>query len=686
MKVFLADLVHSYVPAVGTSYEGGNEAGFVVPYGIASIASYAKKIFGSAIDVSLYKFPNDLLQACADCMHPPDVIGFSNYVWNSHLNLAIGTKLRQQFPNALIVVGGPSVQADESGIESYLKLNRFIDICVMHEGERPFAEILGYMLKSRKTFITESRPIKNTGFLSPNGQLICTPNIRFEQLDELPSPYLMGELDCFMSKGFVPLFETNRGCPFQCAYCAWGIAALNKIRKFPMDRIFAELNYVSKKMPNAPTWFFADANFGILRRDVEIAQRIREIKNKNSVLKTIVIYESKNTPKRNLEIAKLLRNQSSEKVHRMDNALIALQTLDPVAQEATKRSNIKLGNIAEKVDRYQAEGYGVRTDILSGLPRETHDAHLDTLRKVFAYHFDQIGIYNVVLLPGTEMATQSFRDTHHTLTKFFTRDGYWGEYDGIRSVESEEVICGNSAIPPEDLLNLRLLHWAIWFGWNHKFLKPMLRYASDVFNKNPADVLYSLVKGEGGSFNEDMRSFFKGLRSGYCAEFFESPESLRQYYFQDTNWTLLKSATQKPTHLMYNAKLIRDQKLFKSMLNALQEIILLPDSDSADYKEICRLVLLMRVEPDAIFAGHIEDRIFISMPSHLARYFFEGIREVESETSVFTLQKTTGEQDDIRKNLILKSYVDNPLSAICSTIGLIPNAFTYDLVCTKFEA
>ena len=90
------------------------------------------------LDISLFKYPDDLLAACNSGDTPPDVIGFSNYVWNSHLNLAIGTRLRERFPHMLIVCGGPSVQADENGILDYLQKNRFIDVCVVHEGERPF--------------------------------------------------------------------------------------------------------------------------------------------------------------------------------------------------------------------------------------------------------------------------------------------------------------------------------------------------------------------------------------------------------------------------------------------------------------------------------------------------------------------------------------------------------------------
>ena len=43
-------------------------------------------------------------------------------------------------------------------------------------------------------------------------------------IEYLPSPYLSGHLDEFLRAGMVPLFETNRGCPFRCTFCAWGLA------------------------------------------------------------------------------------------------------------------------------------------------------------------------------------------------------------------------------------------------------------------------------------------------------------------------------------------------------------------------------------------------------------------------------------------------------------------------------
>lgn len=676
MRVFLADLFHSYTTDSLGGYSPGNNSGSVVPYGIASIAAYAKKVFGNAIDISLFKLPNELLVASKAT--PPDVIAFSNYMWNSHLNLTIGTKLRELFPDALIVVGGPSVRTDAKGIEEYLLHNKFVDVCVLNEGERPFAELIAAYKEYGKPFIAKSLPIRSTAYIS-DGRLVYTVNDKSEELDEFPSPYLEGYLDDFIARGLTPLFETNRGCPFQCTYCAWGIATLSKVRKFPMEKIFAELDYVSKKFPNCSGWFIGDANFGILQRDVEIAQKFKHIKDKNPALKSIVIFESKNTTDRNIQIAKILRG--SGEGHQTDNTLIALQTLDPIAQEASKRKNIKLGDVPEKVALYHADGHSVRTDILSGLPGETLEGHLDTLRKVFTYGFDHIGIYNVILLPGTEMESQSSRDTHRLVTKFRSRDGSFGEYLGTRSVESEEVIFGNSAITPDDLLTLRMVHWAIWYGWNHDFLKPALRYALNISGKNPADVLYQLAKGD-TTTNKSIRDFFSCLRDEYSAEFFESAENLREHYLCGSGWTALTAKKQRRAGFMHNAKLIKDRVLFSHMLEALRGTVT-DVLDTSRYDEICRLIMLMRIEPDALYTGNLETSILVSIPSDIVSCFFPRVAEPHEERCNFTLEKSFVEQKNIRNALKGNFYADEPLFAISQTLGAIPSAFTYHLTSVK---
>jgi hypothetical protein len=95
-KIYLADLTHCGTVTNADTF----------PYGIGCIASYAKQKFGDAITVDLFKLPHDLNAALNAA--PPDVLCFSNYVWNYYLSSAFGRHVRQTWPHIPIVMGGSS--------------------------------------------------------------------------------------------------------------------------------------------------------------------------------------------------------------------------------------------------------------------------------------------------------------------------------------------------------------------------------------------------------------------------------------------------------------------------------------------------------------------------------------------------------------------------------------------------
>ena len=72
--------------------------------------------------------------------------------------------------------------------------------------------------------------------------------------------------------------ETNRGCPFQCTFCDWGSATAAKVTKFEQERLDAELQWMADR--KIQYVFVCDANFGIQKRDVEIAESVAKIKQK----------------------------------------------------------------------------------------------------------------------------------------------------------------------------------------------------------------------------------------------------------------------------------------------------------------------------------------------------------------------------------------------------------------------
>ena len=287
MKVFLADLVHNF-------HKGdiaiSGDVDFVVPLNVAKISSYIKS--NIKCDIKIFKYPTDILNALE--IEEPHVVGFSNYIWNQELNKQIAIMIKNEYPNTLIVYGGPTIRTDKDGIKSFLLKNTFVDCYVLFEGERPFLEILRNLEIYGNKLFEENIDFESIAYLK-KGDLIYQEKPQTEDVNNLPSPYLDGTMDQFLDMGLIPLYETNRGCPYQCTFCAWGISALTKVRKFSIDQIFSEFEYVSHRNPKLSAWIIGDANFGLFKRDIEVANKIRDIKNATPGLKHILTWESKNT-------------------------------------------------------------------------------------------------------------------------------------------------------------------------------------------------------------------------------------------------------------------------------------------------------------------------------------------------------------------------------------------------------
>ena len=148
-----------------------------------------------------------------------------------------------------------------------------------------------------------------------SNEIINNPKNFVERLNltNHPSPYLTGILDPFLANpNLSPIMETNRGCPYACTFCNWGNAIQANINQFSIDTIKEELSYICKHSKNSPGFFYiADANFGILKRDLEIAQVIRECMDKYNFPKQIFNCYAKNTNDAVIDIAATLQTVSS---------------------------------------------------------------------------------------------------------------------------------------------------------------------------------------------------------------------------------------------------------------------------------------------------------------------------------------------------------------------------------------
>ena len=100
LKIYLADLTHT---GLGVATEG-------MPLNIGLMSSYATKQFGTEIDISLFKLPEDLEQAIKE--EPPHILGCSNYCWNENLSYYFVNLVKSMDENILTLFGGTNYPFD----------------------------------------------------------------------------------------------------------------------------------------------------------------------------------------------------------------------------------------------------------------------------------------------------------------------------------------------------------------------------------------------------------------------------------------------------------------------------------------------------------------------------------------------------------------------------------------------
>lgn len=670
VRIYLADLVHTHLT--------GN---YVVPLNIANIASYLlKELKNNDIEVQLFKYPSDLIKSSSD--KAPHVIGLSNYFWNNNLNKVILTHIKKYFPNVLTVMGGPSIRSDLDGIKRFLEERKCLDFYVLFEGEKSFANLILEFMKEKGNIKTlRSKEIKGCVSVSwhRRGNLNLQPD-HFKNLDVLPSPYLSGMLDKFLLDGLIPLFETSRGCPFSCTFCTWGIGALKKVRTFSTQRIFDEMEYVIKLGLKSPTWIFADANFGLFPRDVEIAKQIGNIKEVNHNLKKIVIWTAKNQPERNEEIARLIGDE---------NPLVAIQTWDPIVQKSIKRHNISYNHASNVIRTAREGGHGVTTDILCGLPEETYESHLKTLRKAFNAGFDFIDVGNIIMLPGSEMETDEYREKYGIKTKYRLRQGSYGEYLGVKCFEYEEVIRSTSALKENEMLDFRMIHWLIWLLWNNKILSPFLLFLHHNYQINPVDFILQLINKIKESHFTNLTNFFNKFNIEAKAEWYNSIMETERHYYNQNNWNELLYKGFGKMNFSYTAEMMLNTVLRNEFFSFIGLLFQTEDYQSKDKSlnrtgwEIYTILKENYISPYEVFEGKNLQEKKYHLYKDVIPYFFPQLlnKHDESLASSYIVLRPNKSRSEAVKYLLIKHKFEKAADhAVQKVLEPFPCAFQYDIL------
>lgn len=331
---------------------------------------------------------------------------FSSYVWNHEINLRAARKIKELQPSAVVIFGGPHVPKYETETEQFLRDNEFIDIAIIGEGEETLIEILQALEANED--VTRLAAVNGIVYHSESGALRTKPRERLRNISQLPSPYLSGEFEPWFENFEVTVLETNRGCPYGCTYCDWGSATLSKVSKFTPERVIAEIEYLAQK--KSKSIFIADANFGMLEQDIEIARGLVEIKERYGYPQRVMTNFTKNGGRRAMEVIKILHKGGLLPI-----GIVALQTTDPTVLKVIERDNIKTESFETMMRYFNEENIPMASDLMIGLPGQTIQSFVNDLQYCFNWKVSAAANYTS-LMPNAPMAERTYRKKHKIST------------------------------------------------------------------------------------------------------------------------------------------------------------------------------------------------------------------------------------------------------------------------------
>ena len=502
-----------------------------VPLGLGLVSRYLKKSISHKIDIKIFKEANKALDTFKSWK--PDIVGLAQYVWNSELNLHLANLVKENNPNCLIVAGGPNLELSKKERVSFLNQHQVIDICVAYDGEIPFAEIVKRFLNGQSIDQLRRNPVVGTYSLDlKNNCLIEShqPAPRLSSLDVFGPIYADRGLDEFLDAGFHPFVQTHRGCPFGCAFCHTSDSYYSKML-FQSPEIFrTDMEYLGKRFSGQDNvlLYMANANMSLFKEDFEIAKIIREVQDKYDWPKIISVNSGKD-PKKLLDMFSVINFRPA----------IALQTLTPGVLSNINRKNIPFNEFCDfQKEIAHKTGKLSGTELILTLPGETKESFLETLSRVINSDIQNVVIYTLMNLKGSPLSTQESKNKYGYLIRHRIVPRQFSKINGVKVIDSEEVVVAANSMSYADYLELRGLSFIVKIFFSSAELRPLKKFLREC-GIDIAQWVFG-IKRRLSEF-PDLEAYYQDFIKETEEELFPSLESLRQFFSQDKNWDLLCS-------------------------------------------------------------------------------------------------------------------------------------------------
>ncbi len=278
----------------------------------------------------------------------PCIIAFSAYLPEIDRTVSLCRKIKYILPNALIIIGGPSI----GDSQSFLSCNKSIDIVVRSEGEAPFYELLKTLIDGN-----DFSQIKGITYRA-DGKITKNPD-RPLDFDVNSIPFIF--TDEFMEgTSGIATCETTRGCRNHCRFCGIGRSLT---RNYSIDRIERDLKHILSNK-NIRRLFIGDSDF--------FADRDRTVK----LLEILIKY---NVHKTQIEFysdflgvdEEMLKECRRAYIH--DSLRIPLQTLTKKALQESHREWFDFERVKKNAQAVIKYFPTTNAELIYGLPGDNYE-------------------------------------------------------------------------------------------------------------------------------------------------------------------------------------------------------------------------------------------------------------------------------------------------------------------------
>jgi len=311
----------------------------------------------------------------------PYIFGFSVLTAAFKSSIVLSKKLKDLYPDSIVVFGGTHPTANPDEVLSY----DHIDIVVRGEGECILPDLYKCLKAKASYEHIQSISYRKDGKVTHNNKAPILKN-----LDEYPAfPYHRFVHEKKYDLGFI---VSSRGCPYECIFCSNRVTTNKAYRYRSAESVLNELELLSSKYKQKYV-LFLDDNFLVNKERISVLAE--GIKARGLDKKMSFNFQARGDNV-NYELLKILYDANFKSI------FFGIETASNRLLKIVKKGET-IEEIIDAVKMSKKIGFHVSATFIYGLPTETHKDRVSSMDLSRDLDIDMVRFNNATPYPGTEL-------------------------------------------------------------------------------------------------------------------------------------------------------------------------------------------------------------------------------------------------------------------------------------------